>query len=245
MAKTKRKRLIAKASAGSRFYLKYTSKNKVMLPVSPEELKVTSPFGVNRIDVAHRGEITQIGFRQLREFEFSSFFPKNFASYCVTTSKTLKSPESYRKTIEGYRSKRQPIWLIVTDLKISVKVVIERFDYEFKGGEVGDMYYTIKLVEYKEPPSTKVKKKKKKPAAKKKKKKTAGKKGKRPSSSNKFSVKKGQTHKVVSGENLSKISQRYYGTQTKWRYIYDLNRKIIGANPNKIYPGQKLVIRKK
>jgi nucleoid-associated protein YgaU len=40
------------------------------------------------------------------------------------------------------------------------------------------------------------------------------------------------------------ISQRYYGTQANWRFIYEANQKIIGDNPNLIRPGQILRIPK-
>jgi hypothetical protein len=51
-------------------------------------------------------------------------------------------------------------------------------------------------------------------------------------------------HKVVSGDNLSMISQRYYGTQVNWRYIYEANKEVIGDNPSLIRVGQVLRIPK-
>jgi nucleoid-associated protein YgaU len=50
-----------------------------------------------------------------------------------------------------------------------------------------------------------------------------------------------RTYTVVKGDNLSKIAQRFYGRQD-WQKIYNANRGVIGGNPNKIYPGQVLVI---
>ncbi len=49
-------------------------------------------------------------------------------------------------------------------------------------------------------------------------------------------------HTVVSGDNLSMISQKYYGTQVNWRHIYEENKEVIGDNPSLIYPGQILRI---
>jgi len=46
-------------------------------------------------------------------------------------------------------------------------------------------------------------------------------------------------HKVVSGDTLSKIG-RTYGVP--WRSIYNANKALIGSNPNRIFPGQILVI---
>lgn len=51
-------------------------------------------------------------------------------------------------------------------------------------------------------------------------------------------------HKVVSGENLSFISEKYYNTQANWRLIYEANQDVIGDNPNLIRIGQVLKIPK-
>jgi nucleoid-associated protein YgaU len=47
---------------------------------------------------------------------------------------------------------------------------------------------------------------------------------------------------VKPGDSLSKIAMHYYHDSSKWKAIYAANRSIIGANPNLIFPGQKLVI---
>jgi LysM repeat protein len=49
---------------------------------------------------------------------------------------------------------------------------------------------------------------------------------------------------VQKGDNLAYIARDFYGSMTKSNVdkIYQANRKTIGANPNVIYPGQKLFI---
>jgi nucleoid-associated protein YgaU len=49
---------------------------------------------------------------------------------------------------------------------------------------------------------------------------------------------------VQSGDSLSLISQKFYGTQSASgvQKIYYSNQATIGANPNLIYAGQKLYI---
>ncbi len=51
-------------------------------------------------------------------------------------------------------------------------------------------------------------------------------------------------HTVVAGDNLSFISQRYYGHQGNFRIIYEANRDVIGDNMSLIRPGQVLKIPK-
>lgn len=51
-----------------------------------------------------------------------------------------------------------------------------------------------------------------------------------------------QTYVVQSGDSLSRIAKRTYGDAKQWRRIYEANREVIGANPDLIHPGQKLVL---
>ena len=50
-----------------------------------------------------------------------------------------------------------------------------------------------------------------------------------------------RTYVVVSGDSLSKIAQREYGSAGEWTRIYEANRGLI-RDPDKIFPGQKLEI---
>lgn len=52
----------------------------------------------------------------------------------------------------------------------------------------------------------------------------------------------GRTYTVKKNDTLQKISQKYYNTTTKWRRIYEANRRVIGSNPDSLKVGQKLVI---
>lgn len=53
-------------------------------------------------------------------------------------------------------------------------------------------------------------------------------------------VKKG-VYRVVSGDNLWKISQKIYGSGKHWERIYRANQKAI-SNPGRIYAGQEIII---
>lgn len=46
---------------------------------------------------------------------------------------------------------------------------------------------------------------------------------------------------VKPGDNLSKISKQVYGDPNKYNVIFEANRPML-VHPDKIYPGQKLVI---
>jgi murein DD-endopeptidase MepM/ murein hydrolase activator NlpD len=48
------------------------------------------------------------------------------------------------------------------------------------------------------------------------------------------------TYTVQKGDSLSAIAKRTLGDGNRWREIYDLNRDVIGSNPNVIHAGQTL-----
>ena len=50
-----------------------------------------------------------------------------------------------------------------------------------------------------------------------------------------------RTYTVVSGDTLSKIAKREYGSAEKWHAIYEANRDKI-KNPDLIHPGQVLTL---
>ena len=50
------------------------------------------------------------------------------------------------------------------------------------------------------------------------------------------------TYTVQSGDSLSKIAKNHYGDANDWKRIYEANKALIGANPDLIHPGQRLVI---
>lgn len=50
------------------------------------------------------------------------------------------------------------------------------------------------------------------------------------------------TYTVQSGDSLSKIAKNHYGDAGDWKRIYEANKTLIGANPDLIHPGQRLVI---
>lgn len=51
-----------------------------------------------------------------------------------------------------------------------------------------------------------------------------------------------RTYTVKPGDYLSAIAQQYLGDGNRWPEIYDLNRDLIGPDPNLIHPGQVLTL---
>jgi nucleoid-associated protein YgaU len=51
-----------------------------------------------------------------------------------------------------------------------------------------------------------------------------------------------QVYVVKSGDSLSKIAKELMGDAKRWPEIYELNKELIGDDPNLIHPGQELKI---
>jgi len=49
-----------------------------------------------------------------------------------------------------------------------------------------------------------------------------------------------RTYTVESGDNLSAIAKQELGDANRWREIYELNKDLIGDNPDLIQPGMEL-----
>lgn len=49
-----------------------------------------------------------------------------------------------------------------------------------------------------------------------------------------------QYYTVAKGDSLSKIAARY---GTTWQKLYEMNRQVVGSDPSKIFPGQKLRVK--
>lgn len=200
------------------------------LPVNPESLQMSSPFNYTDLDVEGIGEITMFGRRAQREYTIETFWPSKYNPvYCSYSG--FISPGAFIKRIEDWRGARKPIRLVVTGARrVNEEVTIRDFTIDAdRNGSPGDIYFTLTLKEYREIKIERVDLSKKKT-----------KNNKQRSSKSKDNTPK--SYVVKKNESLWIIAKKVYGDGDKWRKIYDANKKKIGANPNKLEVGMKLVI---
>lgn len=214
------------------FWLSYNNgAERLRLPINPEKITVTSSHGYEDIEVTGLGEFTVIGNDKLREYSFSSFFPRDYnPSYCEYED--FPQPWDCVATIERWMATKRPIRLTITGTPINTPVTIRNFTYFEEGGHVGDLYFEITLKEYVfveferyvelSASGSSV---------------TMA-----PEDVRSNSREVPSSYTVKSGDSLWLIAQRTYGNGDKWRQIYDANKATIGANPNLIKVGQTLVI---
>ena len=210
----------------------------IRIPVLPEKLAVKSPGKNEAATVLELGEINRIRQRGLRQVSWESHFPAHKAPY-VTGWEGL-SPADYVRGIEDWRDTRESgrFSITGTDLNITMAVAVEDFSYEERGGEVGDIYYSITLKEWKDYSAVTVSLPAPTRAVKSK-----------PKRSGKPAAASSKTHTVVKGDCLWAIAQKYYGDGSKYPQLYQKNKATIdGKNKGTgnpaftIYPGQKLIL---
>ncbi len=54
------------------------------------------------------------------------------------------------------------------------------------------------------------------------------------------SEKSEKSYTIKDGDNLSDIAQEQLGDANRWKEIYELNKDVIGDDPDMIHPGKKL-----
>jgi len=212
-------------------YQMYLRQNgKFRFPVLPEKVSYATKSLNDNIEVAEKGEITIIQADGAKVVEISSFFPNHYFSGANTTS--IKKANKYVQRIEQIRKSGKPARFTYTgSLKISMYATIESFEPYDQGGDVGTIYYSLKMKEYRKPSVRKITINT-----------TASSATVEATDGRTDNTAAPQTYTVVSGDCLYNIAKRFYGDGAKYTTIYDANKDVIGGNPNLIYAGQVLSI---
>ena len=204
---------------------------EINIPVLPAKLNVSSPGKNERVTVLELGEVLLLRKKGLRILSWESFFPVSKAPYTVGQ---IRDPVSIVQAIQKARDQKSPVRFLITgtDLDCNLRMGIDSFEYEERSGELGDLYYTIKLYEWKDisPKRIVLPEKKEEPA------KTQE--PERPGKPEQTS----KTYTVKPGDCLWNIAKKFYGKGSDYTKIYNANKGKIGSNPNLIYPGQAFTI---
>lgn len=203
------------------------------IPVLPDRLKVSSPGKNDTATVLELGEVLLLRKKGLRTLAWESHFPARPAPYVTGgISAAVLAPIELVRAIQAARDDRKPLrfLLLGTNLDVNMPVGVGGFDYEERGGEVGDIYYSIELTEYREHSARRLVLRN-----------GTGEAGD-PVDRSGTPGAAPKSYTVVSGDTLWAIARRTYGDGSAWKKIYETNKTVIGANPNLIYPGQVLTL---
>lgn len=204
-------------------------KEKLRLPVLPEQLDVSNNLANESVKVSKFGEVTFINEPGAKTISFSSHFPKKYSP--LSEYKGFLSPENAIVKIEKWMKAKKPVQFLVTGTKINFTCSIENFSHREGEKDIGDRDFDLTLKEYQTASPRKIKQKKKT-------------KKKRPSkpAPKMYTVKKGDT--------LWHIAGRFYGNSQEWRKIWNANKQAMIKRSKRnikqpghwIFPGQKLKI---
>jgi nucleoid-associated protein YgaU len=211
------------------FWLTYNGgAEKILLPAFPEVINFEKAGTNTSVSVQGLGEVVIMGDPSALVVSFESFFPAAYFPGIQVSA--ITKPEILAERIKQWKDGDKPVQLIITGTSVNMYCTIEEFTYHEQGGDVGSLYYSITLKEYREVSARQVKvdlpaqKAYVPPPA--------------PVPVRADNRVMPRTYTVVKGDSLSKIAAAQLGSSSRWREIYDLNKSVIGGNPNLIHPGQ-------
>ena len=216
--------------------IKIQFNNKILtIPINPEELKIESDAENTDLDIIGIGKVTRKGERSLRKCTIESFFPSaNSFFYTGVKPKTCIDFINEIWNAENTKNNVAKITTVGLPDNLNMYFVIENFNPSNKAGEEEDIYYELTIKEYKpygvriiQPEVSKVNTYVAPPPR---------------AATVEPPAQTQRTYTVESGDCLWKITKMFTGAGAGWRELYELNTDVIGANPNRIYPGQVLTL---
>lgn len=226
------------ANSGYDVYLK-----NCLLPVTPQKIQTKINNENKTVTLINEGEINILKKAGLTDIEFECDIPQVKQPYAVYPS-GFKEAGYFFDIFENLKTSRQPFQFIVCRktpagkklLNTNIKVSMEDYKITEDAKNGFDFKVKITLKQYRDY-GTKAVNIRTEVASKPK----ASMEPKRETSNAPVPM-TAQAYTVVRGDCLWGIAKRFYGNGSKYTAIYDVNRNVIGGNPNLIYPGQVLTI---
>lgn len=212
------------------FYIKNIKrKMTLLLPITPESYEIEYNNDIETVRLTNFGDINIPTHHTPITLEFEGLFSVNpDHNINKKTVSNMRHAMDYVNLIKTWINNKDIVRVVITkDTKsrIDLDFYIEGIQYSEDGETVGDIKYKITFREYR-PLKTN----------------TTTKPKPTRSSSKPKSSSKNRIYIVKNGDYLKKISRQFYGTSKKWTVIYNANKKVIGKNPDLIYPNQRFII---
>lgn len=134
---------------GCSIYITFGGK-KMKIPVNPEKIEIEHPSDNKKYNVLGKGEIVVPRRPSLRVASWESFFPSSRQHPYVNSG--AKKPKDYVAALEKAMRTKQKCRLIITRSHLpdtNMRCIVSEFKLTDKGAEPDDIYYSIKLMEYK------------------------------------------------------------------------------------------------
>ena len=213
-----------------------TDNDKIRFPVVPSSIGVNRSNNIDTQAVLKLGEVPIFNGTSLKTIELTSFFPNQEYSFCDYVG--FMKPYEFSDKIQKWLYEGKPLRIIVTDSPTNMQCLIQQFDTVEQDG-TRDLYFTLNLLEYRpiEVPNLSNNNQSNNS--------NNSQNISRPSENNDSSNSNQQkTHKVVKGDSLWAIAQKYYGKGSLYPKIKEANKTKYPslAKNNIIYPNWELII---
>ena len=187
-----------------------TDNDKIRFPVVPSAIGVNRSNNIDTQSVLKLGEVPIFNGTSLKTIEFTSFFPNQEYSFCDYTG--FMKPYEFSEKIQKWMYEGKPLRVIVTDSPTNMQCLIQQFDTVEQDG-TRDLYFTLNLLEYRpiEVPNLSNSSSS-----------SSSDNLTRPSEEITNNTQK--THKVVKGDCLWDIAQKYYGKGSLYPKIKEANK---------------------
>ena len=208
-----------------------TDNDKIRFPVVPSAIGVSRSNNIDTQAVIKLGEVPIFNGTSLKTIELTSFFPNQEYSFCDYVG--FMKPYEFSDKIQKWMYEGKPLRIIVTDSPTNMQCLIQQFDTAEQDG-TRDLYFTLNLIEYR-PIEIPIIKNDTNAS-------NASNNTTRPTEQANNTTQK--VHKVVKGDSLWAIAQKYYGKGNLYPKIKEANKSKYPslAKNNIIYPNWELII---
>lgn len=207
-----------------------TDNDKIRFPVVPSSIGVNRSNNIDTQAVIKLGEVPIFNGTSLKTIEFTSFFPNQEYNFCDYTG--FMKPYEFSEKIQKWMYEGKPLRVIVTDSPTNMQCLIQQFDTVEQDG-TRDLYFTLNLLEYRPIEVSNLNNSSSS---------SSSDNLTRPSEEITNNTQK--THKVVKGDCLWDIAQKYYGKGSLYPKIKEANKSKYPslAKNNIIYSGMELIV---
>lgn len=209
------------------FYLTDESGQRLHFPMNPERITASTSARIQTFEAIELGEYALPRGSVPVAVSFEGILPGDSRKN-TSIVKSWRSPNEITGLLSGWRDDGEKLRLLVTETPFNHDVYIKSLEHSWYGGH-GDVQYSIELVQARDiliHPQGTVKSK-----------------GEvKVMSASRTVPPMPKTYTVVSGDTLWGIAKRFLQNGSRYMEIYNIaeNKALIGADPNRIVPGQVL-----
>ncbi|MFA7636392.1 MAG: LysM peptidoglycan-binding domain-containing protein [Monoglobales bacterium] len=199
---------------------------KVHFPVNPEKFSIKNGSKNETVNISGLGEIIIKQDRPALTLSFSSYLPA--AYFPGMNFSYIWNPYVIAEKIMRWKNGDKPCHLIITGTPINIYCTIEDFPLDEMGGDVGTVYYTLKLKEHRNVSVRQIEVVQDQAVI-------------TPEETRIDNRVQPSTYTVASGDSLYLIARKVLGDGARWKEIFEINKDQIESY-NMIYPGQVFVM---